>query len=299
MSNPSAPADADESRTSHRDRFATKLSRLAVSCCLIGVVSLFGAHALAGNWGLAVIIDIAVVLAAIAIGALIYGFRWSDDLRRERGLMARRIGWGSRLALLILVPSAFVCLVEASITTEPPRDRTTAGILGLIFVALVFSAATGRTTSAVRRLRASLPTNRRARGWSLGLLIVGLACAFMSLAGYGSVSSLRDHGVAVTGTVTNITTYKGIDNYFLSYRLRGGRTAHCSTEDVLGGPNIGDHIRVLYDSTDPTANCQSLDYGTSYTDVLVFGAISVLALSIGGSVWITNRTRAMPSSSME
>lgn len=247
-------------------------------------------HSMTDSWSLAFVIDAAIVVGAIGIGGLVLGAQWHNAVREKKGLGPRRIGWGSRIGLGFLIPTAFVCLVEASITTEPTSDRTTAGVLGGISVVLIAGAVTGRTTATTRRLRATLPASAGPRRWALGLLAVSAFLGFMSAGGYDSVTSLRHHGVAVTAHVADITTYKATADYFLEYKLPSGRTVHCSTEDVLGEPNVGDHIRVLYDSTDPTANCQSLDYGTGYGEVWMFGGAAVITLLVGMMLWWVNRS---------
>lgn len=104
----------------------------------------------------------------------------------------------------------------------------------------------------------------------------GVLALLLGLAGFSSVQGLRNNGVITRAEVVDVTRVKSAFSYSLLYVLEDGTVVTCSTEDVLGKPAKGDTIQVLYEREYPDVNCQSADYGTSFT--------APVAVTVGGGV---------------
>jgi hypothetical protein len=114
--------------------------------------------------------------------------------------------------------------------------------------------------------------------WVLGLAVGGVLALLLGLAGFSSVQGLRNDGVTARAEILDVTRVKSAFSYSLRYALEDGTVVTCSTGDVLGEPEKGDTILVLYERGYPDVNCQSADYGTSFE--------APIAVTVGGGVMI-------------
>lgn len=180
-------------------------------------------------------------------------------------------------------------LADSALSTQARAGDLGAGVL---FALLAVYALTGRLAAALRRYRAVTKANPRARIPLQITLIVGTVLVMFGMAGFLAINGLRTHGVRTVALVTRVAHFRS-NTYYLRYTTRTGGVVTCSTESVKGDPAPGAQIEVIYDTADPSINCQDARLGTTFVEPIVITGIGALCL-IGWRVLYT-RARRQPS----
>lgn len=233
---------------------------------LSGLVA-FAAYTMSLSSTAAVIAGL-VAGAVLVLGVVAYATWWDVDPAVVFGNIERRRTWPWMVVGAVFVVFGWLILIPSGWQTRG-WDQVACLATGLVSILLGWSAFSGGLSVRIRRFRRVLRAHPTFRQWFIGLAFAGGMLLTFGLGGFSSVAGLRAHGVRTDAVVTHVTHFKGVDNYFLRYRV-GSRMVTCSTEDVLEEPSEGETITVLYDSTDPTVNCQSADYGTGYGESVGF-----------------------------
>lgn len=210
----------------------------------------------------------ALWVAGVALNAT-WQVRDEAALYGRPGARAVRGGWPSRI--LAALPALLGVLFLFGSDPVNDGERVAGAVVGVLCLGFAYYIFTGRFAAGFRRIRWVLHTSQSGR-WIVGLALgAGLSLLF-GLGGFSTVQGLRDNGVTTTARVQEVTHFKGASTYFLRYALENGSEATCSTGDVLGEPQRGDTIQIMYDRQDPGINCQSASYGTDLTEAVVFTA---------------------------
>lgn len=273
------------------------LARLVRTCrdwvAPVGITCAVFVQAVTDSWATAFVSAGVAIAAVFAAGGVALAVRASRRRDRASARPVRRIGWGSRIVAVVAAAVAVGSVVDWIRTSSPPAKHDDV-VGGAVAVAILVFTLTGLSTgvwrSASRALWRSLPADQPARRLTIALLSASALSLLMAWACQSSVSSMRTNGVEAAATVTAVTHLRGADTYFFRYTLPSGEVVRCSTEDVRDAYNEGDHVQVLYDSTDPSA-CQSADYGTDYGVVYMFGGVGAALATAGIARWAITRRR--------
>jgi hypothetical protein len=252
----------------------------------------------AATYSMTVSVDACVVASAVvallvlAIAATRAGWMIRDQRRTvDAGGRPLGLGWASKIFAAGAGLLGTFVVVTAVAATPTPWAKIVSLIFGLVLLVLAYLGATGRLATRVRRDQAAFESRRGLRGWMIATFCCGALLLLLGLADFSTVDGLRQHGATTSAVVTRVTQFKSNDTYFLRYILPGGRVITCSTEDVIGDVEAGQHIDVLYDSTDP-GSCQSADYGTGYGEPISFTVAGAVLLLISIVLYLRVRIRS-------